>query len=248
MADVSSTWRAYYHNHWALKLGERSISEALCVAMSSVRNNEHIVSLILSAAEESNVTLSDDKYCLILETLLECKHKRVTRYTRKVLQSSISQEMSDKTFLTAVSTIMNRNLSNKELLHLILSHKPRLPQECRALLEGLKQTGRRVSRQFDATNEGMEINDDDVKDDDYEMRGDDHISVTTQEYVDNIINDDNSTTYHCIIERPDENKNKADEDTHIIDGVSNSVNTITYEGDRTNDNDIEMSDDDDDSV
>ena len=227
-------------------IGERSISEALCVAMSSVRNNEHIVSLIVSAAEELNVKLSEDKHRRILETLLECKHKRVTHYTRTILQSSISPEMSDKTFLAAVSTIMNHNLSTKELLHLILSHKPSLSQECRASLEGLKQTGPGVSRQHDTNDEDTKIKDADDKDGDYEIRGNDCNSVKSQDDDDERINDDDSVIH--VKERTDGELKQTEVDHDVIHFDNGSVSMQIDEGQRKKDNDAEMSDEDDDNV
>ena len=227
------------------QIGERSISEALCVAMSSIRNNENIVSLILSAAEELNVTLSDDKYGLILETLLECKHKRVAHYTRTVVQSSISPEMSDKTFLAAVSTIMNHNISKRDLLQVLLFHKPTLSQGCRASLEGLKQTGRRVDFKHDAIIDNTEINDADVRDEDELVCGNDSVS---QEDDNERINDDDSVINHIAKDRTDGDKNQTDENDDIIPIDNGSVSMQIDEDERKKDNDAEMNDDDDDSV
>ena len=112
------------------KLEETSTCEALCVAVSSIRNMEHIIDMIVSAAQTSNVTLSDEKFSLILTTLLECKHRRVIQYLRKILRSSISPVISDETFLAAVKTIMHHNISNKEMLQVILSHKQSLSHKC----------------------------------------------------------------------------------------------------------------------
>ena len=223
-------------------IGERSISEALCVAMSSVRNNEHIVSLILSAAEELNVKLSEDKHGLILETLLECKHKRVAHYTRTALQSSISPEMSDKTFLAAVSTIMNHNLSNRDLLHVLLFHKPTLSQECKASLEGLKQTGRRVEFKRDAVNDSMEIND---ADEDELLCGND--SVSHEDDTERISHDE-SAINHIAKDLTDGDKKQTDENDDIIPIDNDSVSIQVDEDQRKKGNDAEMNDDDDDSV
>ena len=123
------------------KLGQTSTCEALQVAGSSSRNNECIIDTIVSEAEKSKVTLSDDKSSSVLNAILECKHKRIVQYLQKILQSSVSPTMSDKTFLSAISTIMRHNISNIEATRVILFHKPSLSHECRTALEDLKRTG-----------------------------------------------------------------------------------------------------------
>ena len=138
------------------KLGQTSTCEALQVAVSSSRNNESIIDMIVSEAEKSKVTLSDDKSSSVLNAILECKHKRIVQNLQKILQSSVSPTISDKTFLSAISTIMRHNISNTEATRVILSHKPSLSHECRTALEDLIQTG----NQDDESDEDDEMSDD----------------------------------------------------------------------------------------